>query len=253
MENKKDIHTERLEKLKQATIINYNAVINYDNRLDLYYIMFNSLLNGELDDVFLSDNVSSDDKEAFELARKYSSLCFYKGDASYWTDSSEGAYSIDDPDTPATKILDNYDFLLKMAKESSEDSLKELVEFHKTDSFKAKAIIDHLRTLFINDDKLISTIKSMSDKNGSYKDFSVEQKALLCLQPEGVIYNVNNGEEEDISASELISKIKIGLLGEDNPNFHLGDALKHMNIEDFKDIIYSIYIDDYRENNVSKK
>ena len=254
MENKRDIHTERLEKLKQATILNYTDRINYDSKTDLYYTMLNSLINGELDDVFLSNNVSVKDKDIFQLVQKYMSLCFYEGDISYWTESVDGIYSTEDLESVVKKILDNYDFLLRLAKETSEASLKELVEFHKTDTFRDEVIIDLLRGRFRNDERLIETIDFMSDENGPYKDFTIEQKALLCSQPEGVIYKKNsNGDKETIPASELLSEIKIGLLGEDSPSFHLGDALKHMNIEDFKEIIYNIYIDDYKKDSAIKK
>ena len=250
MENKKDIRIERLEKLKQATIVNFTDKINYNNNLDFYDTLLENVFSGNFDDIFLSDNVSKDDKEIHDLARKYSSLCFFKGDYSYWPDSVEGVY-LSDLDLVTTKLLDNYDFLLKVAKESGEDSLKQLLEIQHTSLFDDKVVIDYLRNSFVNDDVLISTLKSMSD---SYKNFSSEQKALLCLHPEGVLYRVNEDNSvENIPVGDLISKIKIALLGDDNPNFHLENALEHLKIDDFDEIIETINEDNKKETGVGKK
>ena len=253
MENKKDIRIERLEKLKQATIINFTENINYNNKLELYDTLIENVFNGNFNDIFLSNYVDSSDKEVFDLASKYKSLCFYEGDSSYWLDSVEGVY-LSDLDLVTAKILDNYDFLLKLSKEGKEESLKELLKFQKTDIFSGRTIIDYLRNVFINDDVLVNTIKSMSGKNDDYKDFTLEQKALLCLNPEGVLYKTNEDNSvELIPSDKLLSEVKISLLGEDNPNFHLGDALKHMSIEDFDDIINNIYTTYQEGNNINKK
>lgn len=251
MENKKDIRIERLEKLKQATIINFTENINYNNKLELYDTLIKNVLSGNFNDIFLSNN--ENDKETFELAQKYSSLCFYEGDSSYWLDSVEGVY-LSDVDLVTAKILDNYDFLLRLAKEGKEESLKELLGFQKTDIYSGRTIVDYLRNVFINDDVLVDIIKAMSDKNSSYKEFTTEQKALLCLNPEGVLYKTNEDNSVELIPSDrLLSEVKISLLGEDNPNFHLGDALKHMSIEDFDDIITGIYRNYQEGVNTSKK
>ena len=251
MENKKDIRIERLEKLKQATIINFTENINYNNKLELYDALIKNVFNGNFNDIFLSNNEY--DEETFKLAQKYSSLCFYEGDSSCWLDSVEGVY-LSDVDLVTAKILDNYDFLLRVAKEGKEDALKELLSFQQTDLYSNRTIIDYLRNVFISDDVLVDTLKAMSDKNSSYKEFTAEQKALLCLNPEGVLYKTNEDNSvELIPSDKLLSEVKISLLGDDNPNFHLGDALKHMNIEDFDDIITGIYRDYQEGVNTSKK
>lgn len=251
MENKSDIRIERLEKLKQATIVNFTDEIDYSNRLDLYDTLLSNVFKGSFDDDFLSKYVSKDDKDVFELARKYKSLCFFEGNQIYWIDSIEGA-SLADYDLITIKLLDNYDFLLRIAKENGEDSLKQLIKLQQTDSFNDKVIIDYLRNSFINDDILVDTIKSMNSND--YKDFTDEQKAILCLYPEGILYGVDKDNSiYNIPVDNLISKIKIALLGEDNDNFHLGDALIHLNIDDFNDIIGNVYDDYKKESNTSKK
>lgn len=251
MENKS---IERLNKLKQATILNFTDKIDYNNRLDLYETLLKNVFDGNFDDVFLTDNVDEDNRDKlFDLARKYKFLCFFQGNPSYWFDSVEGVY-LSDVELVTLKILDNYDFLIKLGKNCGEEALKQLVRFQKTDSFEDKVIIDYLRSGFINDDILADTIKSMSDKNGDYKDFSDEQKAYLCLYPEGVIYTVKEDESiEKIPASKIISGVKISLLGEDKEEYHLGDALKHLSMEDFEDIITKIYFDNKKESDTSKK
>ena len=90
--------------------------------------------------------------------------------------------------------------------------------------------------------------------SNDYKDFTDEQKAILCLYPEGILYGVDKDNSiYNIPVGNLISKIKIALLGEDNDNFHLGDALIHLNIDDFNDIIGNVYDDYKKESNTSKK
>lgn len=249
MENKRDIRIERLEKLKQAIIVNFTDKIDYNNRIDLYDTLLEKVFAGSFDDMFLSDYVDKNDKDIFELARKYNSLCFFEGDSIYWVDSVEGVY-LSDLDLITIKLLDNYDFLLRIAKENGEDSLKQLVELQETEVFEDKIIVDYLRNSFVSDDILIDTIKAMSNPNGDYKDFSNEQKALLCLYPEGILYRVREDKKvESVPVSNLISKIKIALLGEDNGNFHLGDSLKHLSIDDFNEIIINMYDSNKKEAN----
>ena len=251
MENKS---IERLNKLKQATILNFTDKIDYSNRLDLYDTLLENVFNGNFDDIFLTDNVDeSNRKELLELARKNSSVCFFQGNPVYWADSVEGVY-LSDVDFVTVKILDNFDFLIKLARDGGEEALKQLVRFQKTEFFEDKVIIDYLRNSFITDDILVDTIKSMSKRNGDYKDFSDEQKALLCLYPEGVIYKTKeDGNIEKIPVSKIISEVKISLLGEDRDDYHLGDSLKHMKMEDFEDIINKVYEDYKKESSTGKK
>lgn len=246
---KRDIRISRLENLKQATIINYAENIRFDGQLDLYETMIEHVFNGDLDDMFITSTDIENRDEIFKLARRYSSLCFYQGNIDYWLDSIEGI-SLLDPELVTIKILDNYDFLIKLA-QNGEEPLKQLVEFQKTDVLGNKVIIDYLRNSFANDEILIDTIKSMSDKSGDYKDFSNEQKALLCLYPEGVLYRKKeDGNYESIPSKNIIKAIKINLLGEDNDNFHLGDALMHLSMDDFEDIINKVY-EDYKNESIT--
>lgn len=249
---KREIRRARLEALKQATIINYGAEINYDGGLDLYETMVEHVFNGDLDDMFIVSEDVLNREETLKLARKYSSLCFYQGNIDYWLDSVEGI-SLMDPELVSLKILDNYDFLIRLA-QNGEEPLKQLVNFKNTDFLGDKIIIDYLRTSFATDEILIDTIKSMSDKFGDYKEFSDEQKALLCMYPEGVLYRENEkGEYENIPSKKILSAIKINLLGEDNENFHLGDALQHLSMDDFEDIINKVYEDHKKESITSIK
>lgn len=250
MENKRDIRIERLEKLKQATIINFTDRINYNNKLELYNTLLENVFNGNFDDMFLTKNLdglsNEEKKNIFELARKYSSLCFFEGNSNYWLDSVEGVY-LSDTDLVAYKLLDNYDFLLRVARECGEDSLKELVSFQEAKLsenqdiriFDGKVVIDYLRGIFVDDDVLIDTIKDMTN---SYKEFSTEQKAILCQYPEETLYSVKDDKNtEKISVDQLLRKIKFYFLGDDSDNYNLGDSLKHMKLRDFEDIIDNIY------------
>ena len=254
MEKVKDIRIERLEKLKQATIVNDGAKINFNNKLELYDSLLDEVFKGNFDDIFLTnklDNLNSEERaKIFDLARRYKALCFFEGDSVYWLDSVEGVY-LSDLDLVTTKILDNYDFLLDLANKGGEDALIELSKFQNTDMYYQKAIIDYLRNTFINDDILINTIISMSGKDDKYKSFTTQQKALLCLDPEGVIYKSDKDSIEMINPNELIKKIKINFLGEDNDNYHIENALKQMNLEDFNELVNPVY--ESYQSNIARK
>ena len=236
-----NILVDRLEKLKQATIVNDAEYIDFNDDLEFYDTLLEKTFNGSFDDLFLTnqlDELSEEDKKkAFEVARKYKSLCFFGGDSNYWADSIEGVY-LSDYDLICMRLLDNYDFILGLSI-NDEESLKTLVELQQTEVFSQKSIIDYLRNVFVNDKVLKDSIRRISN---DYDEFTVEQKALLCLYPDGVLYKVDENDNiENISNSELLREIKISLLGTDDDNFHLGDALKNLSDDDFEDIINYIF------------
>ena len=245
-----NILVDRLENLKQATIITDAENIDFEDDLSCYDTLLDKVFNGSYDDVFLTnklEGLSEEERDkAFETARKYKSLCFFGGEFSYWLDSIEGV-SLSDYDLVSMKLLDNYDFILGLSIED-EDVLKELVKLQKTKTFEQKVIIDYLRGVFENDDVLKNTIKEMSNLN----DFTEEQKAILCLYPEGVIYRKNSDNEISmIPINEIFSKIKMNLLGEDSDSFKIDESLRKINNDVFESIIGNIY-DEYKNDIVRK-
>ena len=91
MKTKQEIIDEginRLEKLKQETILRYTDEIDFDQDLSLYDVMINHFVNGDLDDVFdtsVTKGMSDTErKDLFDLTREFVGLCFSNGDVDYW-------------------------------------------------------------------------------------------------------------------------------------------------------------------------
>lgn len=241
-----DIRIKRLEELKDALIISDLSETNLDNLLETYDSMLYKTFSGEFDDAFLSDNLTGLDEEKraeiLALSRKYNSLCFYLGEFDNWLDSIEGV-TLSDLDLTAMKLLDNYDYLIRLAKNGGEDVLKFLSKFQGSELFKRGAIIALLRSSFYSDEILEKVLIEMVKEDGNYKDFNDKQKLVLCNYPEGVLYKVNEDKSIDIvPGSELKKLITKAFIGSDE-DYDLND----IDITSFEEIIGSIYTS-YYEN-----
>lgn len=233
-----------LEKLKQATIINHFNEINdvSADSLDLYDVMLFNLFNGELDDVFVSENLDESNKdEVMELARKYKSLCFYQGDETLWTDSIDGVTLLD-PDLICVKLLNNYNFLIAIAKDFGEDALKFLLKFNGGTLAAQSSVIDSLRNRYGNDELLKSIISEMSKKDSAYRDFSEDERVILCTYPEGLLYEEENKNIKMISSEDTKKSIKKLIVGDDVDE-PLNAILKGVSIEEFTEIVTNIHSD----------
>ena len=176
----KNIRSERLDKLLDSTILNYYGIVDADNDMDLYDKMFEHLLNGDFDDSFICPKLDGVDdetkKNTFDLAKKYSSLCFYDGDVSYWADSVEGV-GVLDLDTLSSRILDNYNFLLETAYEYGKESLDFISKFKTSNMAAESAIIDYLRNTFGDDDALKKSIYEFTKEDSIYK--GLDRKSVV--------------------------------------------------------------------------
>lgn len=236
----KDIYIKQLNNFKDAMIINNLAELDLDNSLEFYNSMLKNVFDGSFDDIFISDNfddIDNDEKfEILDLARKYQFLCFYLGEFDNWADSIEGV-SLSDLDLISMKLFENYDFLIRIAKNGKEEALKFLTSFQGTELFQKGSIIALLRNMFYDDDILEDIIVDMANKNGSYKEFSDKQKLVLCNYPEGILYEVESKKVNRIPVGSLISSI--------------GEDLKDIELNDFKEKIediYTKYQEDYYYN-----
>ncbi len=226
MENrKKDIRQVRLEKLKEEMILRFSDSLNFDSEMELYEHLLVHLFTGDLDDVFLSESLlgidGNEKSEIMNLARKYMSLCFYDGDISYWADSIDGVY-LSDLDLVCMKLLDNFDFLLGLAKDGGEDVLQKLVSFQNTSLTGTSSVIDALRNIFVNDDVLKDTLFKLLKDNGPYQGLSSFEKKVLLEYPEGVFYQLNGENIQKISPEELKNKLLttyFGTIPEENITF----------------------------------
>ena len=245
MSKKKDIRvsTKRLEQLKQATIINYLANIDLENDLDLYDAMIHLFIDGKLDDAFYSpmfDNMErSKKKELLELGRDYASLCFFGGNPSYWTDSIEGL-SLKDYNLICMRILDNYNYMLEIARDGGVEALEQLKKIQNTKLFSDNVLIDYLRGVFDDDELLKQSIIDVSKKNGDYQGFNDIQKAILFVYPDGVLYEGEGEQKRRIPVSELLKKIEEKM----SSNYDDSDMpLSSFDNSLFEEIIVDIYFD----------
>ena len=139
----------------------------------------------------LNDMNDNDKRDLFHLVHYYKSLLFYQGDITYWPDSSEGV--LGNTDYVCMRILDNFDFLLSIAKKGGEDVLKEILKLQSTSYLNKKILIDYLRKIVNDDDLLQLFLLELSKTNGNYNPLSISLKAVLCLYPEEVIFSRKTG------------------------------------------------------------
>ena len=192
-------------------------------------------------DSFLSDslkNMDSFEKEKlFHLVHYYKSLLFYQGDITYWPDSSEGV--LGNTDYVCMRILDNFDFLLSIAKKGGEDVLKEIYKLQSTNYLNRKILIDYLRKIFNDDDLLQLFLLELTNNSGKYSPLSIPFKAILCLYPEEVIFSRKDDKCILLELDDLIDRMnKISKF-----SFHnFTDVMNkyRSNIGEFKDLIATI-------------
>ncbi len=200
----------RLERLKQETILKFTEEIDFEQTLSLYDTMMEHFVNGELDDVFITDvtsGMSKDERDTlFKLAREFQGLCFYKGDPDYWLDSLEDI-PVHDYSFVAYSILDNFNFLLEIAKDGGRDVLELLVSLRANEELRDAAIVEYLRTTFIDDRVLVAILYDMAQEDSLYNIFTDDQKGILLNYPDGTLYSYANDDVRITSPLVLGAKI----------------------------------------------
>ena len=221
MKTKQDIIDEginRLEKLKQETILRYTDEIDFDQDLSLYDVMINHFVNGDLDDVFdtsVTKGMSDTErKDLFDLTREFVGLCFSNGDVDYWLDSLENT-PIFDYSLIAYSIFNSFDFLLGLAKD-----------------LRDTALVNYLKNTFVDDKVLSSVLLDMSKKNSFYNIFTDEQKGILLNYPEGTLYAY--GEDDIKITYPLVLGIEI------YNNVNDDDPITEINESDLEPLILTL-------------
>ena len=223
---------ELLERLEQKTILYYLSDINLSkSKKELYDSMFNHLLNGDFDEAFLSkslEDLDDDSRKAIlTLGKNYSFLIFYEGSSSLWLDSIEGV-TLQDMDLVCLRLLDNYDFLLKIARVGGEIVLKQLSSFQKSTISKEGSVVEYLRNTFYNDDALIKFLIGISKKEGIYASLNDLEKIKLCISLRNRLSSFV-GENESCSSTKFEDKLAtILLMSEYN-----GDSLENASSESY--------------------
>ena len=216
-----------LEQLEQETIVRYTEDIDYDQELSLYDVMLNHFAIGDFDNtisdyVFKNmDNIES--QKLFRLVGEFRGLCFYKGDVQYWLNSVED-FPVADYSLVAYSILDNYIYLLELAKSGGRKVLEQIVSLRENDELKEIALVDYLRTSFVDNRVLSAILLDMSDDNSFYDIFTNEQKGILLTYPEGTLYSYS---EDSI---KITSPLILGLQIYNNINEEKIDTIDEANI-----------------------
>lgn len=236
---------ERLEKLKQETILKYAADIDFEHDLSLYDVMMTHFVAGDLDDVFITDVTAGMDKkeiaELFELAREFQGLCFCKGEAEYWLDSLENT-PIHDYNIIAYSIFDSFNYLLELAKDGGRDVLELLVSLRASEELRDVAMLEYLRTTFVDDRVLTSILFDMADSNSFYNIFTDEQRGILLNYPEGTLYSY--GDNQIRITSPLVLGVQI------YNNVNQEQMISEIDEADLEPLILTLsefYRDDYFE------
>lgn len=235
---------ERLKILEDAMIANYLTELDFNNEeqrvLAYDSLLYKTLVEGTFDDIFLSDSLegleNTERQRIIDLSRKYNSLCFYNGDFDYWLNSCEG---VSNGGIMAAEILlDNYDYLIRLAKNGGERVLKFINKFQDSELFDDGAVIALLRSKFYNDDVLENVLIEMSKEDGDYKDFTDNQKIVLCNYPEGILYKVNEDNTLDMADIKklrmTLQKKYIGSLDYD---------VRDIDLESFIEMIDRVFVD----------
>ena len=228
----------RFEDLKNATILKYLDTVELDNEsMDLCDKIIHHFCKGELDNEFYSSLLTilseEERKEILKLVHEYLDLCFYDGNSEYWIDSVEGI-PLKDAQFICLKILDNINFLVKIALSGGRRALEFLRIFSDKEYYSDSSVIEYLRNSFRYDDVLENIILEMSKEDSSYNVFDEQQKAILCGSPQGVLFFEDDTEVKYSNPSLLATRISNILDGEEDDLYAFND---------FSDVINLLYLD----------
>lgn len=228
----------RFEDLKNAVLLKYLDSLDLDdesmNLCDKIIYYFNK---GELDNEFYSTlliNLSEEERKSIlKLVHEFMDLCFYDGNSDYWIDSVEGI-PLKDAQFICLKILDNVNFLVRIALSGGRRALEFLRIFSDKEYYSDSSVIEYLRNSFRYDDVLENIILEMSKEDSSYNVFDEEQKAILCGSPQGVLFFEDESEVRYSNPALLAARISNILDGEEDDLYAFGD---------FSDVINLLYLD----------
>lgn len=196
-------------QLKDAVTLRYLDEIDFNDDNSFNIVLLKHLLNGELDDVYSNrfiDNLSEFEKnEMLKISRDYSYLIFNSGDYRNYDESLDCPID-DDKDFLLYRLLDNFDFLIRLVV-NNRDILEELNKYKDSFDFNSYSVIETIRNNFNNDDILISSLGKFIKEDNLYKFFDYEQRNVLYEFPNGVMYGMINGKFMPYSSLEIATNI----------------------------------------------
>jgi len=241
--------TNRLETLKQCTILDDCCNINFDNNYDLYNSMIKLFADGNFDAVFNSsafNDLNTDERRMLlENGRKYLYLCFGQGGIDNWPEYASSKYG-GDFDLCFINVLKNFDILLTILRYGKEDSMNLLSSLNESRENKDYSIIDELRMFFPKNDILIQSMIEMGQSTNAFSLYPDSYKRLLCEFSDGLLYEKRDDNEfvlkSPLSVSLCINKKING--DADIDTFSYDEYKKAISDnEQFTDAIMGIYYD----------
>ena len=228
----------RFEDLKKATLLKYLDNIDLDEEsMNLCDNIIYYFCKGELDNEFYSSYLKylpfDERNKIMMLVHEYIDLCFFDGNSEYWVDSVEGI-PLKDSQFICLKILDNINFLVRLALNGGKNALEFLRKFSDKDLYADSSVIEYLRNSFKYDDVLEKIILEMSKENSSYNVFDDRQKAILCAFPQGVLFFESEDEIKYSNPTLLSTRISNILDGDEDELNSFGE---------FSDVINLLYLD----------
>lgn len=156
-------------KLEDVCLERYLDEINFklddDSSNDLYLcdVMVDHLAKGDLNDVYESDLIESfredDKKKLLDLVSKNSDICFVNNSSEYWIDTIN-YIEVEDYRFAVKKILDNFEFLLKVCINCGENKLRLLSSLKDQKLHINQSIVDSIRDSFESDEEIFSLLNS---------------------------------------------------------------------------------------------
>ena len=238
----------RLEKLEQDTIVQYFESIPFSNHkqnnlVSLYDSMIVHLLRGDLNNSFVSDSLvdleEQEKRNLLELVRNYSYLVFYHGNSHCWMDSLEGV-TLQDLDLVCLRLLDNYDFLLEIARKGGESVLKQLSQFQKSIISKKGSVLEYLRNAFFDDKSLIKFLIEISKSDGLYANLSDNEKIKMFIYLRKELSDLSKNNEKSSFTDIENELLKIFYMNENHFCGNENDLSKSQDfVSMFLDINYN--------------
>ena len=158
-----------INKLEDVCIDRYldemDFKIDFEDPNDLYLcdVMIEHLAKGDLNDVYESKQLNKyNEGDRLEILNNVSNnndICFVENAPEYWLEAIN-YIDVDDYKFAVKKILDNIEFLIKIAINCGEDKLKLLNSLKNENIHINQSIVDSLRESYMNDEEIINLLNS---------------------------------------------------------------------------------------------
>lgn len=232
----------RFDDLLQQTIIKYADVVDLNDDIALYDTLMSHLVGGKLEfhSAYLDKLADADKKSILETARQSISLCFKQGNSMNWL-YSVGDIPIEDSEYICIKLLDDYDFLIKLI--YLNPSILNLLKFFEdSNAFDGEAIIGRIRSLCKYDFIAEEILSNMCDDNGEFSCFSNSQKATMISFANPILFYYDKGDVIFPSGYQIAKRVyKANYHKDCKSESELLNSIK--NIDSFEEIIIELYKD----------